>query len=66
MTEEVYWDIQLLNMAPFCSYYGSYNVQSRDGGGSNMADASILGPIASTKMAKVVGKELSWQDMPFC
>jgi hypothetical protein len=32
VTEEVYCDIEILNMAPFCPYYWSYNIQSRDGG----------------------------------
>jgi hypothetical protein len=59
MTDKAYCDLQILNMAPFCSYSGSYNVQSRDGGGNKMADACILGPIASTKMAMEDGKELS-------
>jgi hypothetical protein len=42
-------------MAPFCSYHGKYNVQSRDGGGNKMVDTCILGPIASTKMEMEVG-----------
>jgi hypothetical protein len=61
MIEEVYYDYQILNMGPFCPYYRSYNVQSRDGGGNKMADTSIFGPIASTKMALEIAKELNWQ-----
>jgi hypothetical protein len=47
-------------MAPFCPYCGCY-VQSCDGGEKEMADACILGPIASTEMAMKDGKELRWQ-----
>jgi hypothetical protein len=61
MIEEVYYDFQILNMAPFCPYYWSYNVQSRDGGGNKMADPCIFGPIGSTEMALENAKELNWQ-----
>jgi hypothetical protein len=50
-------------MAAVCPYYGSYNVQSGEGGGNKMADACILGPIASTKMAMEDGK-LAGEDVP--
>jgi hypothetical protein len=46
MTEEIYRDFKILNMAPFCSHYGSYNFQLRDGGGDKMLDACILVPNA--------------------
>jgi hypothetical protein len=61
MIEEVYYDYQILNMAPYCPYYGSYNVQSRDGADNKMADPCIFGPIASTKMALENTKEHNWQ-----
>jgi hypothetical protein len=66
MTEEVYRDFKFFNMAPFCSHYGSYNVQSRDGGWIKMADTCVLGPIAGIEMATEVGKEISRKDVPLC
>jgi hypothetical protein len=59
MTDEVYCDIEIFNMAPFC-HYGSYNIKSRERG-DKMADNCILGLITSTKMAMDDGKDLSWQ-----
>jgi hypothetical protein len=58
ITKEVLWDFRIL-ISPFCSCSWNYNVQSRDGGGNKMADACIVGPIAATKMAMDVGKDLN-------
>jgi hypothetical protein len=54
-------NLNILNMSPFSSYYGSYNVHSRNVGGFLYGD-----PIESTKMAMYVGNEFGWQDVPLC
>jgi hypothetical protein len=60
MPEEVYYDFQTLNMALFCPYYESYNIQSRDGGGTKwrILPFSVQSP---KQKAMEDGKEFSWQ-----
>jgi hypothetical protein len=46
ITEEVYCDFKSLSMAPFSSYYGNYNVQSRDWGRKQNGGCLYYCPIA--------------------
>jgi hypothetical protein len=65
IAKEIYCDFKILKMAPFCPYYGSYIVQSRDGGVTKWRMLILSVQSRQQKWRWKTGKNLAGKDMPF-